>query len=229
MDIRPLRTEEDYEWALSEIERLFDAEPNTPEADKLEILVILVEAYEEKNHPAPMPDPIEAIKYWMESRDLSRTDLEPYIGSRGRVTEILNRKRPLTLRMIRNLERGLGIPAEVLVQEYPLSETVDAVVSSPDQFLELPKLDYSNPRAERERVIIAERFDSEDVSLYRYRHSGTHAEVFHDHIVKEESEVSDVSATENTAIYPIDESMDRQHMKVYKQELIEDFFAGVER
>jgi HTH-type transcriptional regulator/antitoxin HigA len=227
MDIRPLRTEEDYEWALAEIDRLFDAEPNTPEADKLEILVILVEAYEEENHPAPMPDPVEAIKYWMEARNLDRADLEPYIGSRGRVTEILNRKRPLTLRMIRNLERGLGIPAEVLVQAYPLSETVGALASNPDQILESPRLDYSNPRAERERVVIAERFGREDLSRYRYRHSETHADVFHDNVVKEESRVSDVSTTENTAIYPIEESADRQRIKVYK--IVEDFFASGER
>ena len=125
MDIRPIKTEADYEWALNEIDRLFDAEPGTPESDKLEVLVILVEAYEDEHDPMPLPDPIEAIEYWMESRGLSRVDLEPLIGSRGRVAEILNRKRPLTLRMIRNLDNTLGIPAEILVQEYPLADELD--------------------------------------------------------------------------------------------------------
>jgi len=125
MDIRPIRTENDYEWALDEIDRLFDAEPGTPESDKLEVLVILVEAYEDEHEPMPLPDPIEAIEYWMESRGLSRADLEPLIGSRGRVAEILNKKRPLTLRMIRNLGKNLGIPAEILVQEYPLADELE--------------------------------------------------------------------------------------------------------
>jgi HTH-type transcriptional regulator/antitoxin HigA len=122
MDIRPIKTEEDYEWALAEIDCLFDAEPGTPQSDKLDILVTLVEAYENENEPMPLPDPIEAIKYWMESRDLNRSDLEPYIGTRGRIAEVLNRKRPLTLRMIRNLENYLGIPADILIQEYPLAD-----------------------------------------------------------------------------------------------------------
>jgi HTH-type transcriptional regulator/antitoxin HigA len=130
MDIRPIKTEEDYEWALAEIDRLFDSEPGTPESDKLEILVILVEAYEDEHDPISLPDPIEAIEYWMETRNLSRIDLEPYIGSRGRVAEILNRKRPLTLRMIRNLENNLGIPAKILVQEYPLADDLDEQLST---------------------------------------------------------------------------------------------------
>lgn len=122
MDIRPIMTEADYEAALKEIERLFDAEPATPEGDALEVWVTLVEAYEEEHYRIPLPDPISAIEYHMESRGLSRQDLEPYMGSRARVSEILNRKRPLTLRMIRNLEKGLGIPAAILVQEYELAQ-----------------------------------------------------------------------------------------------------------
>ena len=118
MDIRPIKTEADYQAALEEIERLFEARPDTPEGDRLDVLTTLVEAYEEKHYPVPLPDPIEAIKYYMESRGLSRGDLEPYIGSRGRVSEILNRKRPLTIGMIRRLHSGLGIPAEVLIQPY---------------------------------------------------------------------------------------------------------------
>lgn len=118
MDIRPIKTEADYQAVLEEIERLFDAAPDTPEGDRLEVLTTLVEAYEEKHYPVLLPDPIEAIKYFVESRGLSRRDLEPYIGSRGRVAEILNRKRPLTIEMIRRLHAGLGIPAEVLIQPY---------------------------------------------------------------------------------------------------------------
>jgi HTH-type transcriptional regulator/antitoxin HigA len=118
MDIRLIKTEADYQTALEEIERLFDAAPDTPEGDRLEVLTTLVEAYEDKHYPIPLPDPIEAIKYYMESRGLSRRDLEPYIGNRGRVSEILNRKRPLSMEMIRRLHAGLGISAEVLIQPY---------------------------------------------------------------------------------------------------------------
>ncbi len=122
MEIRPIRTEVDYDAALAEIERLFDAKPGTPEHDRLDVLTTLVEAYEAQHYPIPEPDPVEALKYYMESRGLSRTDLEPYIGSRARVTEVLNRKRPLSLNMIRRLYAGLGIPADVLVQPYAVAE-----------------------------------------------------------------------------------------------------------
>jgi HTH-type transcriptional regulator / antitoxin HigA len=118
MDIRPIKTEIDYEAALKEIESLFDVVPNTPAGDRLEVLTTLVEAYEEQHYPIPSPDPVEAILYHMESRGLSRRDLEPYIGNRARVSEILNRKRSLSLRMIQQLHTGLGIPAEVLLQPY---------------------------------------------------------------------------------------------------------------
>ena len=118
MDIKPIKTEADYQTALEEVENLFDAAPDTPEGDRLEVLVTLVEAYEEKHYSIPKPDPIEAILYHMESRGLTRRDLQPYIGSRARVSEVLNRKRPLTMEMIRNLHNGLGIPAEVLIQPY---------------------------------------------------------------------------------------------------------------
>lgn len=120
MDIKPIKTDEDYQAALQEIEHLFDADPDTPEGDRLEVLVTLVKAYEDKHYPVSLPDPIEAIEYHMESRGLSRRDLEPYIGSRARVSEVLNRRRHLTLRMMRNLEAGLGIPAEILIQGYDL-------------------------------------------------------------------------------------------------------------
>jgi len=118
MEIKPIKNETDYQAALDEIESLFDATPDTPEGDRLEVLTTLVEAYEEKHYSIPMPDPNEAIAYHMESRGLTRRDLEPFIGSRARVSEILNRKRPLTMEMIRNLHKGLGIPAEVLIQPY---------------------------------------------------------------------------------------------------------------
>lgn len=120
MDIKPIKTDEDYQAALAEIDRLFDAVPDTPEGDRLEVLITLVEAYESKHFSMPLPDPIEAIEYHMESRGLTRRDLEPYIGSRARVSEILNHRRSLTLRMIRNLEAGLGIPAGILIQRYNL-------------------------------------------------------------------------------------------------------------
>ena len=118
--IRPIKTDADYEAALAKIERLFDVEPDTSAGDMLEVLVTLVEAYESKHYPIPLPDPIEAIKYHVESRGLLRRDLEPFIGSRFRVSEVLNRKRRLSLSMIRKIEAGLGIPAEVLIQPYDL-------------------------------------------------------------------------------------------------------------
>ncbi len=121
MDIRPIKTEADYRAALKEIENLFDAVPNTPEGDRLDVLTTLVGVYEEQHYPIPAPDPVEAILYHMESRSLARRDLEPYIGNRARVSEILNRKRALSLRMIQQLHSGLGIPAEVLLQPYSLS------------------------------------------------------------------------------------------------------------
>jgi HTH-type transcriptional regulator/antitoxin HigA len=118
MDIRPLRTEADYRAALEEVERLWEAEPGTPEGDRVEVLVTLIEAYEAKHHPIPAPDPIAAILFMMEQKGLTRRDLEPAIGSRSRVSQILNRKRPLTLPMIRALSALLHIPTDVLVQPY---------------------------------------------------------------------------------------------------------------
>jgi HTH-type transcriptional regulator / antitoxin HigA len=116
--IKPIKTENDYEEALAEIEQLFDVKPGTIEADRLEILTTLVEAYENQHYAIPLPDPVEAIKYYLESRGLTRQDLEKYLGSRARVSEILNRKRSLSLEMIRRLHAGLGIPAEVLILPY---------------------------------------------------------------------------------------------------------------
>jgi len=120
MTIRPIRNEEDYETALEEIETLWNATPNSPKADRLDVLVLLVEAYEEEHYPIPPPDPIDMILHVMDARGLTRRDMEPYLGTRARVSEILNRRRPLTLTMIRRLQRGLGIPADILVQPYAL-------------------------------------------------------------------------------------------------------------
>ncbi len=120
MDIKPIKTESDYEAALAEIEQLMEAEPNTPEGDKLDVLTTLVETYEDKHYPIDPPDPIEAIIHEMESQGLTRKDLERYLGTRARVSEILSRKRSLSLQMIRNLQEGLGISAEILIKPYPL-------------------------------------------------------------------------------------------------------------
>ena len=117
MNIRPIKTKKDYENALKEIERLFDAKPNTPNGDRLDVLTALVEAYEEQHFPIDFPDPVEALNYWIESRGLERKDLEPYIGARGRISEVLNRKRGLSLTMIRELNEHLHIPAEVLIKK----------------------------------------------------------------------------------------------------------------
>ena len=118
MKLKPIHNDDDYEVALQEIDRLWDAAEGTPDGDTLEILVTLVEAYERGSYELPPPDPIQAIEYFMESRGWSRKELEPYIGSRGRVSEVLNRKRPLTIGMIRKLEQATGIPASVLIQPY---------------------------------------------------------------------------------------------------------------
>lgn len=120
LELRPIRTEADYRAALDEIERLFDAPPNTPECDLLEVLTTLVEAYEQQHYPIEPPDPVEAILYYLESRGLSGQDLESIIGSNGEVNEVLNRQQALTLEMIRRLHSSLGISASVLIQPYSL-------------------------------------------------------------------------------------------------------------
>jgi HTH-type transcriptional regulator/antitoxin HigA len=117
MDIKPIKTEADYEAALAEAATLMDARLGTAEGDRFDILVTLIEAYEEKHWRIDPPDPIEAIKLRMQQRGLTRSDLERLLGSKSRVSEILNRKRPLTLNMIRRLHAALGIPAESLIQQ----------------------------------------------------------------------------------------------------------------
>ncbi|RKP50412.1 helix-turn-helix domain-containing protein [Trinickia fusca] len=119
MDIRPLHTEQDYNDALKVLSALVDADPapGTAEGDHLEILATLVENYESHHFPMELPDPIEAIKFRMEQEGLSASDMRPYLGNLNRVYEVLNRKRGLSLAMIRRLNRGLKIPAEVLIAE----------------------------------------------------------------------------------------------------------------
>jgi HTH-type transcriptional regulator/antitoxin HigA len=115
MDIQPIRNQRDHAKALQEVERLWGARPRTPEADKLEILVTLIDAYEAKHHPIDPPDPIDAIRFRMEQMGLTRKDLIDIIGSRARVSEVLNRRRPLTVAMIVRLREKLGISADVLI------------------------------------------------------------------------------------------------------------------
>ncbi|WP_395713671.1 type II toxin-antitoxin system HigA family antitoxin [Reyranella sp.] len=115
-ELRPIRTKKDYEAALAEVERLWGAKSGTPKGDRLDILATLIESYEAKHYPMDPPDPIEAILFRMEQQGLSRKDLEPMIGARNRVAEVLNRKRGLSIEMIRQLHKRLGISAEVLIR-----------------------------------------------------------------------------------------------------------------
>ncbi len=117
MKIKPIRTKRDYEAALRTIESLMHAKRDTPEGDKLDVLVTLVEVYEAKRFPLALPDPIEAIKFVMEQRNLTVRDLVPYIGQPNRVYEVLSHKRPLTMAMVWKLHVGLGIPAESLIKQ----------------------------------------------------------------------------------------------------------------
>jgi HTH-type transcriptional regulator/antitoxin HigA len=116
MDIRPIKTEADYEAALAEIEGLMGAQADSPEGDRLEVLSILVEAFEARRYPIDLPDGVSALKFEMDRRGLAARDLEPYLGRSNRVYEVLNRKRKLSLRLIWNLHQGLGIPLEVLLK-----------------------------------------------------------------------------------------------------------------
>jgi HTH-type transcriptional regulator/antitoxin HigA len=113
--IRPIRTEKDHDAALERIDALMSAKPGTPEGDELDVLVTLVDAYEAKHFPMDAPDPVSAIRFRMEQQGLTRKDLEPLIGSRARVSEVMTGKRGLTLAMVRRVRSGLGIPADLLV------------------------------------------------------------------------------------------------------------------
>jgi HTH-type transcriptional regulator/antitoxin HigA len=115
-EIKPIRSKRDYEAALAEIERLWGAKAGTLEGDRLDVLATLIEAYEAEHYPIDPPDPIEAIKFRMEQQGLTRKDLEEIIGTRTRIAEVLNRKRGLSITMIRRLHERLGISAEVLIR-----------------------------------------------------------------------------------------------------------------
>jgi len=117
MTIKPIRNEDDYRETLNQIEALMNAQEDTSDGDQLDVLVTLVEAYERKMYPMDLPDPVEAIKFYMEQNDMTPKDLEPVIGRINRVYEVLNHTRPLTLKMIRNLHGQFGIPAESLIKE----------------------------------------------------------------------------------------------------------------
>jgi HTH-type transcriptional regulator/antitoxin HigA len=118
--VRPIRTEADYDAALSEIETLMPARPGTADGDRLDILTTLIEAYEAEHHAVEAPDPVALIQFVMEQRGLDRAEIGKFIGERGRVSEILSKKRALSLPMIRKLHEGLGLPAAILVKPYRL-------------------------------------------------------------------------------------------------------------
>ena len=118
MKLKPIKSEQDYETALERLEVIFDALPGTEESDELEILGMLIEKYEKEHYPIELPDPIEAIKFRMEQMGYTQNDLAEMIGLKSRASEILNRKRKLSLEMIRTLTQKLHIPSEVLIQAY---------------------------------------------------------------------------------------------------------------
>jgi HTH-type transcriptional regulator/antitoxin HigA len=118
MNIKPIKTKKDYELAMARLETLFDAKKGTPKGDELEVLSLLIEKYEDDNFPIELPDPVEAIKFRMEQQGLTQTDLAEVVGQKSRASEILNRKRKLSLEMIRQLHNNWNIPTEVLIQPY---------------------------------------------------------------------------------------------------------------
>ena len=120
MELRPIRSRREHQAALKEAEALWNAPEGSPDADRLEVLTLLIETYEREHFPIVDPDPINFLQHVMEARALTRKDLEPFIGSRARVAEVLNRIRPLTLDMIRKLAEGLDLPADVLIRDYRL-------------------------------------------------------------------------------------------------------------
>jgi HTH-type transcriptional regulator/antitoxin HigA len=124
--VRPIRNEDHYRGALAEIDRLIDFPEGSPEAEALEVLSILVADYEDRHHAIEAPDPITFLEFVMESRGLTRKDLEPYIGSRSRVAEIMNRRRKLSMEMVRRLCKGLNLPGDVLIQPYSIGAVREA-------------------------------------------------------------------------------------------------------
>lgn len=130
-DLKPIRSEADYEEALLEVGRLWGAGSDTPDGDRLDVLATLIDAYEEAHYPMDQPDPIEAIKFRMEQLGLSRKDLERIIGGRSRISEVLNYRRDLSIRMIRSLHSDLGIAAEVLIRPPHHKDTANEGSPSP--------------------------------------------------------------------------------------------------
>jgi len=131
MQLRPIRNEEEHETALAEIYALWHVEPGTPEADHLDVLMLLVEDYEKQQYPIDPPDPIDMILFMMDANGLKQKDMLPYFGTRARSSEILNRRRPLTLEMIRKLADGLKIPVDLLVKPYALQPYPERTTASP--------------------------------------------------------------------------------------------------
>ena len=129
-ELKLIRTKKEYQAALAEAELLWDAPAKSPEADRLEVLTLLIEQYECQHFPIADPDPIDFLVHVMEARGMTRKDLEPYIGPRGRVSDILNRIRPLSLEMIRKLSAGLKLPAEVLSRPYPLRHEAEELAAA---------------------------------------------------------------------------------------------------
>lgn len=118
MTIKPIKTKKDYQAAMNRLEAIFDAQPGTPEGDELEVLGILIDKYEQEHYPIAYPDPIEAIKFRMEQLGYNQSDLAKVVGLKSRASEILSKKRKLTLEMIRQLHQAFGIPTDVLIQSY---------------------------------------------------------------------------------------------------------------
>jgi HTH-type transcriptional regulator/antitoxin HigA len=147
MQIHPIRTENDHRAAVARIEALMSAAPNSPEGDELDVLATLVDAYEAKHHVIDAPDPITAIQFRMEQQHLSRKDLEPMIGSRARVSEVLTGKRPLTLEMVRRVKGGLGISADLLISSAPPSNR-----AHPSSRIRPAKEDFHGTSSKRSRV-----------------------------------------------------------------------------
>lgn len=130
MELKPIRTRKDYQAALAEAERLWDAPAKSADADRLDVLTLLIEQYERQHFPIADPDPIDFLGHVMEARGLTRKEIEPYIGPRGRVSDIMNRIRPLTLDMIRRLADGLNLPADVLIRPYPLRREAEELAAA---------------------------------------------------------------------------------------------------
>jgi HTH-type transcriptional regulator/antitoxin HigA len=130
MELKLIHTKKDYLAALAEVDRLWDAPAKSSAADQLDVLTLLIEQYEREHFPIADPDPIDFLTHVMEARGLTRKDLEPYTGPRGRVSDILNRTRPMTLEMIRKLAEGLKLPAEVLIRPYRLRQAAEELVTA---------------------------------------------------------------------------------------------------